>query len=142
MINVDLRKYLSIGFKHLGRGYEAGDCFNLAWLFYQDELGISLPDFTGYSEDWGSEGKNYFLENYKPYGFVRVKQVTEYRFGDLLLFNTKGAISHCGVVIDPENYYFLHTTKTGTATHSFYIGEWASRLRMVLRHKRKISDDC
>jgi cell wall-associated NlpC family hydrolase len=129
------KNYLGIKYKHLGRGFEEGDCLNLVLLFYQGELGINLPDFTDYDEDWAGRGKNYFLEMYRNYEFRKLRKNKEYKYGDVLLFHTRSAVAHCGVVVDPENFYFLHTMKNGTAINSFFVGEWAERLKTVLRHK-------
>lgn len=132
----DWVEYLRIGYKHLGRGFVEGDCFNLALLFYKTEFGIEFPDFTDYEEDWASKGKDFFLTMYKEYGFRKIKS-HEALFGDVILLRVAGKVSHIGVVVDPERGYFLHTTKSGTAVHNYLAGAWSDHAGF-LRYKKKI----
>lgn len=134
---IDLVKYLRIKYEHLGRGWNSGDCFNLLLLFYKEELDIALADFTDYSENWASEGKNYFLDLYKKYKFKKISD--NYQIGDVVFFsNSKGIISHVGIVIDPLMGYFIHTTKQGTAVHKYLTGQWADKFMFGIRHKDRI----
>lgn len=41
-------KYVGIPQQDLGRTREGCDCWGLACVIYQEELGISLPDYLGY----------------------------------------------------------------------------------------------
>ena len=136
---VDLIKYLRIRYTHLGRGFREGDCFNLGIQFYKEEFGITLPDFTDYTEDWSEQGKNYFVKMYKLWRFSKVTDA--YKFGDVLFLTTKGKVSHVGIIVDPAEGYFIHTTKLGTAVHNYIAGEWASRVDSVIRHKDRIHAD-
>ena len=134
---LDLIHYLKIRYQHLGRGWEAGDCFNLGLLFYRQEFGLELPDFTNYAEDWAAQGKDYFMRMYRDYGFVRVRD-KEYAYGDVLFLTTRSQVSHIGIVVDPVQGYFIHTTKCGTAVHNYLVGEWASRVFGAVRYKEPL----
>ena len=136
---LDLVKYLRIKYKHLGRGFVEGDCLNLGLLFYKEEFGKELEAiaaFTDYSENWAKEGQDFFLKLYKNFGFKKVKD--DYRYGDVLFVLTGSAVSHIGIVVDPEQGYFIHTTKLGTAVHNYMAGEWATRIHSAVRYKGKL----
>lgn len=137
---LDLIKYLRICYKHLGRGWVQGDCFNLGLLFYKEQFNLDFPDFTNYTEDWANEGKDYFLKMYKAYGFKLIKD-KEYRYGDVLFLTTKGKVSHIGIVIDVNNGYFIHTTKAGTAVHNYLVGEWSERVFGGVRYKEPLNEN-
>lgn len=131
---VDTLPYLRIKYKHLGRGWTEGDCLNLLLQFYQKEFSISLPDFTAYEEDWAKSNKNYFLKMYKTFNFRKFEG--DVKFGDVIFFkNSNGIIIHLGIIIDANSGLFMHTTKIGTAIHSYYVGEWASKVGFIIRHK-------
>lgn len=137
---IDLIRYLRIRYKHLGRGWIEGDCFNLLLLFYKEELSIQLKDFIDYSENWANEGKNYFLSLYKKYRFKKVEG--NFAVGDVIFFsNHKGIISHVGIITDPVMGYFIHTTKQGTAVHKYLTGQWADKFMFCIRHKDSIHDN-
>jgi len=131
-VRFDPLPYLRIGYRHLGRGWHQGDCWNLVQRFYERELGIALQEFTEYAENWADEGLN-FLEELPPTrGFVPADPP---RFGDLVVFRYRGRVYHCGVALEPP--YFLHTHLTGTSIHDFYTGTWARRLHAVWRHRQR-----
>lgn len=126
-------KYLHIKYKHCGRGWEHGDCFNLLRLFYKEELGVELADFIGYAEYWYKE-KNFLIDKCAEWGFLRVASPSR---GDAILFKRGSKVSHCGVVLDHE--YYLHTTKAGTAVHSLYALYGGLEVYGFYRHK-ELSD--
>lgn len=128
-------KYLHIKYKHSGRGWGAGDCFNLLQLFYKEEFGIQIPDTGDYTEDWYRTA-DLMLEQVGPMGFIRVDDPGP---GDLVLFSRRGRVCHCGVLIDSE--YFLHTTRKGTAIHSRYALSRGLKLHSYYRHKERINAD-
>jgi cell wall-associated NlpC family hydrolase len=125
--------YMKIQHRHLGRGWETGDCLNLVRLFYERELGIELPDAI-YSETWASEGQH-FMELVPPtWGFVETDRPLQ--FGDVLTFRYRGLVYHCGVAIDP--YYFIHTHTQGTSVECASVSRWARRCQAVWRHQSRI----
>lgn len=133
--------YLKIGYKHLGRGWVAGDCFNLVLLFYEREFGIVVPDFAPYSEEWAQQGNNYFITEHAARGFYLLNPDTPLKFGDALLFTSNKRIAHVGIILDPSNGYFIHTTKSGTAVHNYLVGEWSAKRAGVLRHKELVCEN-
>jgi hypothetical protein len=126
-------EYLRIKFKHRGRGWDAGDCFNLALLFYSKEFGIDLGDLPEeYDLDWAQNGGNYFTDLYEKWGFTKVSAP---EFGDGVLFSTNGVVAHCGVVIDPSEGKFLHTSRVGTHIDNYVTTAWAAKLSGFYRFK-------
>lgn len=128
-------KYLKIKFKHLGRGWEEGDCFNMLQLFHREELGIEVEDFTGYEFEWDEQGHNFFLDMYEERGFAFVD---EPEFGDVILFNIGGIVCHCGIVLDDT--YFIHTHSKGTSIANYRVGLWHRRTHGFIRHRSRLED--
>lgn len=126
-----LTDYLRLPFVHQGRGWSGVDCFGLVLLYYREEFGLRLPDFTGYDLHWHRHGEEYFLSKLHAWNFQTV--TTAPRRGDGLLFTTRDRISHCGLVWDDE--YFLHMTQDGCATHPWRQGYWATQLHSTCRHQ-------
>lgn len=127
-----LTNYLTIPFQHQGRDAKGADCFGLLRLFYQEEFGVSLKDFTeNYPKDWHRRGEDFFLSRITEWGFAEVKQLP--RFGDVLLFHKSGRIDHCGLVWDSE--YFLHMSQDGPAVHSWQQGFWRTNIHGLYRYQ-------
>ena len=129
---MDYFKYLRIKYQHLGRGWEGGDCLNLLLLFYREELGIDLPDYTpGYEENWAELGQNLFLEQRESQGFHQIGSPVH---GNAILFHINNKVLHCGVVIDPEVGTFLHTSRNGSRIDNYITSLWAHRVYGFYRH--------
>ena len=127
----DYTEYLKIPFLHRGRGWEGADCFGILRLYYEKELGITLPDFTEeYCEDWWGE-KNYFLDLYASYGFRQVDNPAPH---DLVMFrNSPTAVGHVGIVVDSSN--FLHMTKAGGGVGNYLFSAWQRQVHSFYRHE-------
>lgn len=126
-------QYLTIPYKHQGRDFDGADCFGLIRLFYENELGIKLPDFTEqYDEEWYGE-HDYIAELYGQYGFVRCEAP---RFGDLLFFmNTDSRVGHVGVVLDSS--HFIHMTRGGCGINDYFAGLWHRQLEGIYRYQER-----
>lgn len=126
--------YLKIRYRHGGRGWTEGDCFNLLLRFYERELGIELADFPGYPADWDKEGHDYLRRWAGQWGF---HQVGEPAFGDVLLISTGELVNHTGIVVDADQGYFLHCGRAGTALANYRgDGHWLRRTYGFYRHQR------
>lgn len=124
-------KYLGIPYKHRGRGMDGLDCWGLAKLIYKD-LGFELLDVDAeYDEDWGWQGKNYFIENYHR----QWNKVTLPRPYDGVLFkNSVGAVNHGGVMLDEDQ--FIHAVKKfGVIVSRLSSPQWNKRLDGFYRLK-------
>lgn len=134
---MNLIRYLRIQYKHGARGWTEGDCFNLPLLFYSEELRIKLKDYTeGYAENWSELGNDYFLKLYRKWGFSKIEGPA---YGDIVLFSIGGKVNHCGVVVDPDNFLFLHTGKGGTCVGNYVTDfQWAARVYGFYRHRKML----
>lgn len=126
-------RYLRIRYKHLGRGWEEGDCWNLVRMFYANELGIGLSDFTDYGENWANEGYRFLEEMPSTMGFSQVEEIHP---GDALIFRYRGLVYHCGVALEAP--WFLHTHKGGTSINDYQSGVWALRFHAAWRHQQRV----
>ncbi|BCS54044.1 C40 family peptidase [Geobacter sp. SVR] len=122
--------YLQIPYRHQGRDTKGADCFGLIRIFYEQELGLLLPDFTeDYTQEWWKE-KNYFIDLYRQWNFA---QTSERKRGNVILFkNTNSTPGHVGVILNDES--FLHMSREGCETHSYTYGVWARQIHSVYRH--------
>lgn len=120
-------EYLQIPYKHQGRDKSGADCFGLIRMFYANELGIFLPDFTeDYAQEWWKE-KNYFVELYRQWKF---QQTYELKRGNVILFkNTNHTLGHVGVIVNDES--FMHMSREGCGIHSFSVGVWARQIHSI-----------
>ncbi len=128
----NIRPFLGIPYKHMGRTYSGADCYGLIILFYRDALGIILADINEeYMEDWSFKGhKNYFLENYHK----QFEKVTIPRIYDIVLFqNHKGIVNHGGITLGYGK--FIHLCKDGTLVDSYNRPGWQKRINGFYRLK-------
>lgn len=110
----DFSKYINIPFKHKGRDFNGCDCLGIVILIYQEELGITLPDYLDidYNCDLNQDDDTYLEDGWadgmksvwKP-----VKPPFE-RFDGLLFYaNPRRVIAdHMGVCIGDDK--FIHTS--------------------------------
>lgn len=128
---MDVSKYITIPYKEHGRDFSGCDCYGLAMLFYKEEFGIDLPDFTEYSPSF--EDYNKEIVRAKPLvGVVKVDVPVE---GDLGLLNYLGMPTH--VVIYVGNGKILQVTKrTNTVCHSIEHRSTKNRLEGWYRYVR------
>ena len=130
-------EYLKIPYKFRGSGIgEGADCYRLVKLIYSKEFGIDLPD-ADYVEDWFNLKDNLILARYESEGFFKIPDSP--RKGDVVVLIEHRIPKHLGVIIDSE--YFIHTTKIGTAVHSYKSGQWYGKIHCILRHKDNQNDN-
>lgn len=122
-------KYLKIPYKINGRDFKGCDCLGLVILYYQEELGISLPEPTSYTFDWYRGDPELILNNYKSFGFSKT---TDKRKGDILVLLESNLPKHLGIILDHEN--FIHMTRKGVAIHSYIQGTYSQNIVTTLRH--------
>lgn len=122
-----IRKYLGRPYKMHGRQISGLDCYGLIILIYAD-LGYKLWDIEEeYNEEWGWQGKDYFLENYHRQW---IKLLIPKLFDVVLFKNSSGAAIHGGVVIGKGR--FIHCVKnTGVITSR--LSDWKRKLEGFYR---------
>lgn len=120
--------YLKIPYEPFGRSFKGCDCVGLVTLIYETELGITFK-LVDYSLDWYKDSPKLILSNYKKYKFKQVDCPQKY---DVLVLLEAGLPKHLGIVLDNGN--FIHTTKVGTAVHSYVQGKYSQNIVTILRH--------
>lgn len=135
--NDDYIKYLTIPYKHLGRTFEGCDCLGLVKLFYKEELGIDILDFQKYEEFWHCSTDDFFVSMHQMFGMHCIEHPA---FGDVIFILTGNKITHCGVVVNVREGYFLHMTRRGPALHTYKYGQWAERLSGFYRYQGQCND--
>lgn len=104
---IDTSKYIKIPFKEHGRSYSGCDCYGLVTLFYQEELDIKLPNFNSYGSTEEVKEIEKLIDNSKP--ILDAEELEQPEFGCLVLFKSKGYVSHIGLYIGLNRV--LHMTR-------------------------------
>lgn len=127
------------GLPLVGRAFHHGvvDCYTLVRDYYQQRLGIELPDFER-ADDWWSKGQNLYRENFAKAGFVQVAGVEDAapRPHDVLLMMVKANVeNHAAVYEDASRNLLLHHLWGRPSGHDIWGGYWRRHTTAVLRHK-------
>lgn len=102
-------KYLTIPFREHGRTRDGVDCYGLACLVYQEELGMTLPSYTeAYATTQDAEEIRRLL-HHELGSHWRPIPLTEAREFDGVIFRILGHPTHFGLVLQAP--WFLHSIK-------------------------------
>lgn len=104
MSNIDIVKYLSIPFKHLGRDWNGCDCLGLSKLFYEHELNKIFPDFY-YEQGLKNSNPDFMIEKIENNNFVIIDNPEKYCLVTFKKFGEK-IVNHMGIMLDETR--FLH----------------------------------
>jgi cell wall-associated NlpC family hydrolase len=120
---LNLRPYLDIPYKHLGRDHSGCDCLGFEILFYREVLGRIIPDIAEqYSSHWQGENKDFFLQTYHK-RFTRIDRPGLY---DIIAFKNKhGIVNHSGIVLGYNK--FIHCCEDGVMVDSYTRLMWEKR---------------
>ncbi len=131
---MDYNKYIGLPYKDNGRDTSGVDCWGLARLFYQQELGIELPSYTELYAGAHDPQVSQALDAYKDSW-----QVAEYGVaGDLCLFNIYGEPAHVGVYIGERK--FLHAREgRDSVVESLDSAQWSKRFAGFYKYTAKPS---
>jgi cell wall-associated NlpC family hydrolase len=121
----------------LGREFVHGvhDCYALIRDWYEQERGITLPDFERNERWWETKGASLYLDNYRAAGFIDVGRDAEPQAGDVLLMTVlskHGEPNHAGVYLGGGQ--FLHHTANRLSGRALFGGMWSNSLFTVLRY--------
>lgn len=98
--------------KYIGRDYLSYNCFQLVQEFYKDQFGLDLMHY------W--QGANKVPDRKRVASLIVTNkgdftEVTEPKFGDIVVINIYGVACHMGVVIEkgisPGSGKFLHSVR-------------------------------
>ena len=112
------------------------DCYTLVRDYYQQRLGIELPDFER-ADDWWSKGQNLYRENFAKAGFVQVGggEDAAPQAHDVLLMMVKANVeNHAAVYEDAGKNLLLHHLWGRPSGRDIWGGYWKRHTTAVLRH--------
>ncbi|QQR47759.1 C40 family peptidase [Myxococcus xanthus] len=118
----------------VGRPFSHGvlDCFSLIRDYFQERLGLELPDFHR-PDGWWDKGGNLYLEGYAQAGFVDVTG-QPLREHDVLLMQLRAQVpNHAGVYLGAD--VVLHHLQNRLSGRETYSGFWERITRKVVRHR-------
>lgn len=126
-----LDSYIGIKYRDRARDEDCVDCWGLLCLFYRNEFGIELPQYTTDTPD----GAKYVAE---VTAGARVdptwEKVDTPQYGDVLLFRVQGLPIHCGVYVADNE--FLHSFPNRDSCLERLDGlSWIKRLDGIYRWK-------
>jgi proteasome lid subunit RPN8/RPN11 len=122
----------------VGREFHHGvvDCYSLIRDYYQDRLGISLPDFPR-ADAWWEHGLDLYSDNFASAGFVRVggRDVTPAPH-DVIIMQVRSDKPNHGAVMDAEQPgMIIHHLWGRPSCRDVWGGYWQQHTAMVLRHQ-------
>ena len=125
-----MREYLGIQYKDFGRTKEGLDCWGLCCIVAKEQFNYELPALDGKyisASDGSSVSDLVALEKLNTW-----ERVTEYRAGDIAVFNVAGFACHVGTYIGGVK--FIHILQGSEVTiENLDSIVWKKRLDGVYR---------
>ncbi|HWO99207.1 MAG TPA: NlpC/P60 family protein [Methylococcus sp.] len=112
-------RYIGIPFRDGGRDRSACDCWGLVRLIYRDELGIDLPDGTGYAHVRDGEGISRICDSLLLDWYPIVGKPRPF---DVPLFRLAKGCAHVGVMIDGVRMVHAAQGKDSCVEPCFHLG--------------------
>lgn len=121
----------------LGRDFHHGifDCYSLIRDYYDEKLGIELPDFER-EEEWWLKGQNLYLDHFEDAGFVRVDQSSGFclQKHDVILMQFGSPVPNHGGVYLGDSVIVQHLINRLSSRDVY--GGWYRRITVgVVRHR-------
>lgn len=116
----------------IGRMFYHGvlDCYSLIRDWYQEERGITLPDFERQNE-WWYKGGDLYRDNFAKAGFVKVSD--EPQVGDVMLMQILSNVPNHGAIYLGNNL-ILHHLSGRLSAREIYGGYYLKHTVAVLRY--------
>ncbi|WP_121064744.1 NlpC/P60 family protein [Chachezhania antarctica] len=124
--------YVGLPWADLGRGRDGADCWGLACIIYQEELGIGLPDYLGYSsaEERGEIAALIAGAETSPLWLPVDGPAIAF---DIAVFRRGRFASHVGIVV--RHGLMIHMEGDDCAKLADYSsGSWKPRFKGHYRH--------
>ncbi|APZ54111.1 C40 family peptidase [Salipiger abyssi] len=125
-------RFVGIPYQEYGRTRLGCDCWGLACIIYQEELGVSLPEYLGQ----GAEGEHAEIaaliagEAASPLWVPVDGPAVAF---DIAVFRRDRWNAHVGIVI--RHGLMIHVSSGDCAkVESYDVGRWRPRLNGVYRH--------
>ena len=135
-MDIDLRKYINIPYKHLGRDFNGVDCFGICYLILKEEKNVILPDVQHYSRFWYKSGGNHINISLSSFSSIYKVVTVPYKLYDILIFfsnNNLTIASHMGLYIGDNR--FVHTYTDKPTMINKLEGHYLHKLYKVIRIK-------
>jgi cell wall-associated NlpC family hydrolase len=128
-----IQQYIGIPYAPKGIPPNSADCWTLCRHYAQQELKRDYPEFMYDIDTFLDEAEDHIAEQTTVFlGKVwSAVAVGDHRLGDIALFRVKGHITHCGIILDQDN--FLHTLQ-GRMSCVERLSDWMQRLTGIYRH--------
>lgn len=130
-------KFIGLPYREFGRDCAGCDCWGLAKVIYQEELGISLPDYLGYSsiEELGELAAVIAGAVVSPLWVPVSGKAIAF---DIAVFRRGRLDTHVGIVV--RHGLMIHIARDDCAKIETYrTGAWSHRLTGHYRHVEMIS---
>lgn len=129
-------RYIGLPWVPGGRTRDGADCYGMAFLVYQEVLGIELRSYDeGYVTAEEREDIAELIAGGTARGPWREVALDDAREFDGIIIRRGGFASHIGIVVAPG--LMLHATARRTSCVERYLdGRWRPAIACVLRHER------
>lgn len=116
----------------MGRQFLHGvlDCYTFIRDYYDQVLGVKLPDFKR-ADNWWQGGENLYLDGYRKAGFERVDDLQEH---DVILMRVASPVPNHGAVYVGDNKIQHHQVDR-LSSCDVYGGLYRKITVMTLRHE-------
>lgn len=130
-------RFIGLPFADLGRNREGCDCWGLACIIYSEELGITLPDYLGYSttQEHGELAAVIAGATASPLWVPVTGRAIAF---DIAVFRRGLMDTHVGIVV--HHGLMIHIGRDDCAKiESYKGGAWSHRLTGHYRHVEMVS---
>lgn len=126
----------------VGREFAHGvlDCYSLIRDYYQDRLGIELPDYDR-DDRWWLRDQNLYLEHYADAGFVRIggaDAVDQLKPHDMILMQVASQVPNHGGIYLGDMQILQHCSGR-LSSRDVYGGYWQRCTSDIMRHEQVIA---
>jgi len=129
-----IEELIGIPYKHCGRDLTGLDCYGLVKFCYDKFLGIILPEYTEYTEEWYKTKDGVLEKKLNEFSKLWTKIEVPEKW-DIITFNhgTKNIMNHCALYIGDDKV--IHTYKDTPVgicrlTHPY----WNSKVKNIMRY--------
>lgn len=134
---MNITDYIGIPYKNRGRAFDGIDCYGIIVLFYKQEFGITLSDYTefniqDYEQNWYKNNENHISNNWQK-EWKAVENMQQY---DSLLFSlfSNNMVNHCGIYLGDDKFLHIHENRTSCIERLTTF--WQNRLKGICRNKQ------